>query len=60
MESQQLSASQYASKLGLTRQAVLWRIKNNKLPKGVTAEKVGSVWIIKTKLNSAFINYTVC
>jgi hypothetical protein len=56
----QLTISQYAAKQGLTRQAVLWQIKNNKLLKGVTAEKVGNVWIIKTKLNSAFINYTEC
>lgn len=45
----QLTVSQYAANIRLTRQAVLWQIKNNKLPKGVTAEKVGSVWIIKIK-----------
>lgn len=56
----QLSVSQYAANIRLTRQAVLWQIKNNKLPKGVKAEKLGNVWIIKTKLNSAFINYTAC
>lgn len=42
----QLSVTQYASKVNKTRQAILWQIKNNKLPDGVKAEKVGNSWVI--------------
>lgn len=42
----ELSVTQYANKLGLTRQAILSQINNNRLPKNVVAKKVGNSWII--------------
>lgn len=38
----QLSVTQVAEKLGITRQAVLYRIKVGKLK----AKKIGKVWVI--------------
>ncbi len=43
----QLSVTQYAAKVEKTRQAILWQIKNNKLPEGVKAVKVGNSWVIE-------------
>lgn len=48
MTTKQFSVSEYAESKNLTTQAVRWQAKNNKLPTGVTAKKVGSAWIITT------------
>jgi len=42
----QLSVTQYAKRLGKTRQAVLKQIKEKRLPKGVSAKKIGNAWVI--------------
>lgn len=42
----ELSVTQYAKQLDLTRQAVLAQIKENRLPDNVVCRKVGSVWIL--------------
>ena len=41
-----LSVTEYADSVGLTRQAVLWQIKWNKLPRNVTATKIGRTWML--------------
>jgi excisionase family DNA binding protein len=41
-----MSVTQLAEKLGISRTAVLKKIKLGKLPEGYTAEKVGNTWII--------------
>lgn len=43
-----LSVTDYANAMKVTPQSVRWQCKNNKLPPGTTAEKVGSTWIITT------------
>jgi len=40
------TVSQYANRTGHTRQSVHKQIKENRLPKGVTAKKIGSTWLI--------------
>jgi len=42
-----ISVSEYAAQLNISRQAVLKRINNRKLPKGTKAKKVGNTWIIE-------------
>jgi biotin operon repressor len=42
-----LTVTQYAKKLGISRQAVLKQIRLGKLPQGLKAEKVGSTYIIQ-------------
>ena len=42
----ELSVTQYAKQLGLTRQAVLSQINQNRLQSNITAKKVGSTWIL--------------
>lgn len=46
----ELSVTEYAKQLGLTRQAVLSQINENRLPDNVSARMVGKTWII-TKIN---------
>lgn len=41
-----MSVTQYADTVELTRQAVLAQIKENRLPEGVTAERIGHHWLI--------------
>ncbi len=42
-----LSVAQYATMIGITRQAILWRIKHNKdLPGVITLEKVGRAYVL--------------
>ena len=36
-------------RLGVSRQAVLDRIGRKTLPKGVTAKKIGNVWILEKR-----------
>ena len=40
------SVTQYAEELEISREAVLKKINQNKLPKGVTAELVGTYYVI--------------
>ena len=42
----ELSVTQYAKKIDVTRQAVLYQIKGNRLASNVTAKKIGSTWIL--------------
>ena len=43
----QLSVKQYADKIGLTRQGVLWRINHGiSLPEVLKVEKVGKAYVI--------------
>ena len=42
----ELSVTQYAKKLKVTRQAVLAQIKDSRLAKNVTPKKIGSTWIL--------------
>ena len=44
-----VSVTQYAEAYGITRQAVIKRIHEKKLPKGQKAKKVGHAWVIKVK-----------
>lgn len=41
-----VSVTEYATAYDISRQAVLKKIKDNKLPKGHKATKVGHVWTI--------------
>jgi hypothetical protein len=49
MSNQQLSIIEYAKIVNLTRQAVTWQCRNNKLPEGVKATRVGKTWIVNVK-----------
>lgn len=40
----QLSVTEYAKQIGVTRQAVLLQIKEKRLPKNVKAEKIGNTY----------------
>lgn len=42
-----ISVTQYANTVGITRQAVLKKIKDAKLPKKHAAKKVGNQWNIE-------------
>lgn len=44
-----LSVTEYAYKMGLTRQAILAQIEEKRLPKNVSAKKVGATWVLKIK-----------
>lgn len=44
-----VSVKEYAQAKGISRQAVLKKIKLGKLPKGTKAKKVGNYWTITTK-----------
>lgn len=44
-----LSVTEYAKILHVSRQAVLKKIATNTLDKGVSAQKVGSTWIVIVK-----------
>ena len=46
---QQLSVTEYANKLNITRSAVLLQIKDKRLPKNVSAKKIGNTWAITIK-----------
>lgn len=43
------SLTQYATLVGKTRQAIFYQIKNNVLPKGVKAKKIGNAIVITVK-----------
>jgi hypothetical protein len=44
-----ISVTEYAKQEKKSRQAILYKIKKNKLPKHVSANKVGSTWILTIK-----------
>lgn len=45
----QLSVTEYAKRLGITRQAVIAQINGKRLPKGVKAERIGHNYIITVR-----------
>lgn len=45
-----MTVSEYAKRKKITRQAVLYQIKNNLLPTDYSAKKIGNNWIIFTQM----------
>ena len=45
----ELSVTDYAKQLGITRQAVLLQIKEKRLPKNVTAKKIGNTYLLSVR-----------
>jgi len=41
-----LSVTEYAKRIGVTRQAVLLQIKEKRLPKNVKVEKIGNTYTL--------------
>lgn len=46
---EQLSVTDYAKQLGITRQAVLLQIKEKRLPKNVTVKKIGNTYLLSVR-----------
>ena len=46
---EQLSVTDYAKLLGVTRQAILLQIKENRLPKNVTVKKIGNTYSLSVR-----------
>jgi DNA-binding XRE family transcriptional regulator len=46
---EQLSVTDYAKLLGVTRQAILLQIKEKRLPKNVTAKKIGNTYLLSVR-----------
>jgi hypothetical protein len=46
----QMSVTQYAKQIGVTRQSILAQISKNRLPSHITANKVGSTWVLTTQI----------
>ena len=46
---EQLSVTDYAKQLDITRQAVLLQIKEKRLPKNVTVHKIGNTYLLKVR-----------
>jgi predicted transcriptional regulator len=44
-----ISVTQYAKRLGITRQAVLLQIKEKRLPKNVTVQKIGNTYLLTVR-----------
>lgn len=44
-----ISVTEYAKQLGITRQAVLLQIKEKRLPKNVTVHKIGNTYLLKVR-----------
>jgi predicted transcriptional regulator len=44
-----LSVTEYAKRLGVTRSAVLLQIKEKRLPKNVTVEKIGNTYTLSVR-----------
>jgi predicted DNA-binding transcriptional regulator AlpA len=42
----ELSVTEYAKRLGITRSAVLLQIKEKRLPKNVTVKKIGNTYLL--------------
>jgi len=45
----QVSVTEYAKRLNITRSAVLLQIKEKRLAKGVTARKIGNTYTISVR-----------
>ena len=43
---EQLSVTQYAKRVGVSRQWVLYQISRDQLPHNVTAVKIGEAWVL--------------
>lgn len=52
----ELSVTDYAKQLGVTRQAVLLQIKEKRLPKNVTAKKIGNTYLLSVRGQKKKIN----
>ncbi len=52
----ELSVTQYAIKNNLTRQAVLYQIKDNRLPENVSAKRIGNAWVLEVKESEVIQN----
>ena len=46
---EQLSVTDYAKLLGVTRQAVLLQIKEKRLPKNVKVKKIGNTYLLSVR-----------
>jgi hypothetical protein len=46
---EQLSVTDYAKLLGVTRQAILLQIKENRLPKNVKVKKIGNTYSLTVR-----------
>lgn len=46
---EQLSVTDYAKLLGVTRQAILLQIKEKRLPKNVTVKKIGNTYLLSVR-----------
>lgn len=46
---EQLSVTDYAKLLGVTRQAILLQIKEKRLPKNVTVKKIGNTYSLSVR-----------
>ena len=46
----QMSVTQYSIYAGITRQAVLLQIKENRLPENVKSKKIGNIYILTVRL----------
>lgn len=44
---EKLSVTQYADRVGLTRQAVLAQIREDRLPENVSATKIGTTYVLQ-------------
>ena len=45
----ELSVTEYAKRLGVTRSAVLLQIKEKRLPKNVTVKKIGNTYSLSVR-----------
>ena len=45
----EMSITQYAEKMGVTRQAILLQIHEGRLPVNVKARQVGHAWVLEVK-----------
>ena len=45
----QLSVTEYAKSLCVTRQAILLQIKEKRLPKNVTVKKIGNTYLLSVR-----------
>lgn len=45
----ELSVTEYAKRLNVTRSAVLLQIKDKRLAKGITAKKIGNTYFLTVK-----------
>ena len=45
----ELSVTEYAKSLGVTRQAILLQIKEKRLPKNVTVKKIGNTYSLSVR-----------